>query len=175
MHVVKFLLDLCLRVDVEIIIAALPEAAEFTAPLWKAKHKLPVAFAFSGAQGSGDSLLETPDDLCGSYAAGLAQNQMHVFGHEHIANKSEAVARSSLFEGADGEVAGANGIQKRTALVAAKSDEMKIIKTGDASQNFSASGRRGAHPFQNRKGRPPRRRSLLHIDYRLQVSTTVTC
>jgi len=94
MHVVKFLLDLCLRVDVEIIIAALPEAAEFTAPLWKAKRKLPVAFAFSGAQGSGDSLLETLDDLCGSCAAGLAQKQMHVFGHEHIAKKSEAVARS---------------------------------------------------------------------------------
>ena len=98
---------------------------------------------FSGAQGSGDSLLETLDDLCGSCAAGLAQKQVHVFGHEHIANKSEAVARSRLFEGADGEVAGANGIQKRTALVAAKSDEMKIIKTGDASQIFRHRGEEG--------------------------------
>ena len=132
MHVVELLCHLGAGVDVEIIVAALPEAAEFTASLRKAKGKLSGALSFSGAQCTGNSLLETLDDLCGACAAGLAQQQVHVLGHENVPHQSKAVAQPGLLEGANGEAAGANGAQKRPSLVATKGDEMKIAKTGDA-------------------------------------------
>jgi len=79
-HVVEFLLHLRAGVDVEVVVTALPEAAEFAALLWKAEQKLPRALAFSGSQGAGDPLLETPDDLGWTCAAGLAQEQVHMPG-----------------------------------------------------------------------------------------------
>jgi hypothetical protein len=131
-HVVEFLLHLRAGVYVEIVIAALPEAAELDTSRWKAERKLSGALALSGAEGARDSLLETLDDLCGAGAAGLAQKQVDVFGHKNVADKSKVVTRSRLFEGADGQIPGANGIQKCPALVTAKGDEMQIAKTGDA-------------------------------------------
>ncbi len=136
MHVVELLLPLRPRVHVEIIIAALPEAAEFPTSLWKTQHELPRALAFSGAQGAGDSLLETLDDLGRTSVAGLAQKQVHMLGHENVAHEGEAVAQPRLLEGANGQIAGPDGVQKRPALVATKGDEMKIAKTGDASEIF---------------------------------------
>ena len=132
MHVVELLGHLRAGVDVEIVIAALPEAAKFAASLGKVKSQLAGALGLSGAQGARNSLLENLDNFCGTSAAGLAQEQVHMLGHEDVANKSKAVARSRLFEGADGQIPGANGAQKRPSLVATKSDEMKIAKTGDA-------------------------------------------
>jgi hypothetical protein len=87
---------------------------------------------------------------------------VHMLGHENVANESKAVARSSLLKRVNGQIASPNCVQKRPALIAAKGDEMKIAKTGDFL-DFWAWGRRGAHPFQNRNGRPPRRGSLLRI------------
>jgi len=132
MHVVELLGHLRAGVDVEIVITALPEAAEFAASLGKAKSQLTGALALSGAQGAGNSLLENLDNLCGTNAAGLAQQQVHVFGHEDVANKSKAVARSRLFEGADGQIPGANGAEEGASLETAEGDEMQIAKTGDA-------------------------------------------
>ena len=100
-HVAKFLFHFRPRVHVEIIITALPEAAELRASFWEAEYKLPWAFAFSGAQGTGDPLLETLDNLGGRCAAGLAYQQVHVFGHEHVAHESKTVTRPRLFERAD--------------------------------------------------------------------------
>ena len=132
MHVVELLLHFRPRVHVEIIIAVLPEAAEFRASPWKAERKLPRALAFSGAQGAGDSLLETLDDLGGTRAARLAQKQVHMLGHEDVAHESKAVAQSGLLEGANGQIAGPAGAQKRPSLVAAESNKMQIAKTSDA-------------------------------------------
>ena len=70
-HVVELLFHFRPRVHVEIIIAALPEAAEFLASLWKTKCQLSRAVAFFGSQGAGDALLETLDDLGRSCTAGL--------------------------------------------------------------------------------------------------------
>jgi len=132
-HVAEFLLHLGPGVHIEIIIAALPEPTEFGASLWKAERKLTRALAFSGPEGAGDSLLETLDDLGGAGAAGLAQKQVHMLGHENVANESKAVAQAGLLEGANGQIAGSNGVQKRPALVATKGNEMQIAKTSDAS------------------------------------------
>ncbi len=131
-HVVEFLLHLRAGVDVEVVVAALPEAAEFAALPWKAEQKLPRAIAFSGSQGAGDPLLETLDDLGWTCAAGLAQKQVHMLGHQNVANEGKAVARSSLLKRVNGQIASPNCVQKRSALIAAKGDEMKIAKTSDA-------------------------------------------
>jgi hypothetical protein len=174
-HVVELLRHLGAGVDIEVVITALPEPAELAASHWKAKSKLTRALAFSGAEGAGDALLETLNDRGRAAAAGLAEKQVDMFGHKHVANKSKAVTRSRLFEGADGKIAGANGVQERPSLVAAEGDEMQIAKPGDAFKIFRHGGRRGAHPFQNRKGRPPRKGSLLFIAYNPQVPANVTC
>ena len=150
-HIVELLRHLRAGVDIEIVISALPEPPEFTAPLGEAKGQLPRALPFSGAQGTGDSLLETLDDLGGSGAAGLAQEQVHMFGHKDVANESKAVAQPRLFEGADGQVAGPGGVQKRPALITAEGDEMQIAKTGDASQIVRHGEKRGP-PFPKPKG-----------------------
>ncbi len=122
-HVVEFLLHLRAGVDVEVVVAALPEAAEFAALLWKAEQKLPRALAFSGSQGAGDTLLEALDDLGWTCAAGLAQKQVHMLGHENVANEGKAVARSSLLKRVNGQIASPNCVQKRPALIAAKEEE----------------------------------------------------
>jgi hypothetical protein len=72
------------------------------------------------------------DDPGGSGGAGLAQEQVHMFGHEDVANESKTVAHSCLLKGANSQIAGVNGFQKRPSLIAAKGDEMQIAKTGDA-------------------------------------------
>jgi len=132
MHVVELFVHLCPGIDVEIVIAALPEPAELGASPWKAKGKLTWALAVSGTEGAGDSLLETLDNRGGACGAGLAKEQVDVFGHEDVANESKAVTRPRLLEGADGEIAGSNGVQKRPSLVTAEGDEMQIAKPGDA-------------------------------------------
>ena len=132
MHIVEFLRHLRARVDIEIIIAALPEAAVFAGTLWKTKGQLARALAFFGAQCAGDALLETLDDLGGSGGAGLAQEQVHMLGHEDVANESKAVTHSCLLKGANSQIARANGVQERPSLIAAKGDEMQIAETGDA-------------------------------------------
>ena len=132
MHIVELLRHLRAGVDIEIIIAALPEAAVFAGPLRKTKGQLARALAFSGAQCAGDALLETLDDLGGTGGAGLAQEQVHMFGHEDVANESKAVTHSCLLKGANSQIASVNGFQKRPSLITAKGDEMQITKTGDA-------------------------------------------
>src|SRR5258705_1655292 len=115
-HVVEFLLHLRAGVDVEVVVAALPEAAEFAALPWKAEQKLPRAIAFSGSQGAGDPLLETLDDLGWTCAAGLAQKQLHMLGHENVANEGKPEARSSLLKRVNGQIESPTFGQKRRAL-----------------------------------------------------------
>jgi hypothetical protein len=124
-------------------ITALPEAAELAAWQWKAKSNLTGALALSGAEGGGDSLLETLNDRGRAAAAGLAEKQVDMFGHEHVANKSKAVTHARLFEGADGKIAGAKGVQERPSPVAAEGDEMQIAKPGDALKIFRHGGEEG--------------------------------
>ena len=142
-HVVELLRHLRAGVHVEIIITALPEPANFAASPGKAKHQLTRAFSLSSAQGARNSLLETLDDLCGTGSVGLAQQQVHMLRHEDVANESKAIARSRLFERANGQIAGANGVQQGPALITAKGDEMEIAKSGDALQIFRHGGEEG--------------------------------
>ena len=66
-----------------------------------------------------------------------------MLGHENIAYESKAVAQSRLLKGANGQIARPDSVQKSPALVAAKGDEMKIAKTGDASEVFRHRGEEG--------------------------------
>jgi len=66
-----------------------------------------------------------------------------MLGHEDVANQREAVLLPGLFKAANRGVAGPDRAQKRPALVATKRDEMKIAKTGDASQILRHGGEEG--------------------------------
>ncbi|SRR6266446_6305068 len=78
------------------------------------------------AQGARDFLLERLQDFRGVPLLRLAEEQMDVFGHNHIANQQEAVSRADLVKNLHEAVAGARRAEERAAAIATESNEVEV-------------------------------------------------
>src|SRR5271157_3211799 len=107
-NVAKLLDALALRPHVEIVIASLPEVCQVT------------------NQTAGNRLLD------GLHGAGqrsvlrLADQQMHVLGHDHVTDEIEVVSPSALFQRDFKQMHRTWTCQQRLTLVATEGDEVKL-------------------------------------------------
>lgn len=108
-HVVKFLEHLCVGVDVEIVIAPLPETPQQVFVLRKMQAELAFRSTFPCTHAARKSLLEDLDDFRGSDRSAFADEQMEMFWHDDIADQSEAVASADFLEDLHGKIPGAGG------------------------------------------------------------------
>lgn len=145
----EFLEDLCAGVDIEIVVAALPEAAQPPVS-GETQRQLAFAVAFLPAYPAGEPLLEDLDDSCWRREAGFAEQQMHVLGHEHETDQCKVIARTHFLKNFDGQIPGASGAQQRPASIAAEGDEMQVPAASDAFQMMRH--KRSGPPFEDRKG-----------------------
>src|SRR5271157_1448208 len=125
-NVAQLLDALALRPHVEIVIASLPEVCPVT------------------NQTAGNRLLD------GLHGAGqrsvlrLADQQMHVLGHDHVTDEIEVVSPSALFQRDFKQMHRTWTCQQRLTLVATEGDEVKLacflIALQSASSPWCKSG-----------------------------------
>jgi len=123
-HIVKLLVQFGSRVNIEVIVAALPESPQSTFPLSKREHQLRPGFAPSAAKRAGHTLFQNLHNFRRWDVSGFAQQKMDVFGHQHVAKQQEAVAAAYLVENAHRQIPGARTAQQGAAMIAAESDKM---------------------------------------------------
>jgi len=155
----EFLDYLGAGIDIEIVVAALPETAKGSFLGRKSQGELSLRCALFAAQAAREALFEDLNDCRRSNRSRFADEQVDVFGHDDVADQSETVAGAHFFEDLHGKVSGADGVEERPSLVTAESDEMQIAATGDALEVLGHRRKEGPTlcTERNAKGRPPRR------------------
>jgi len=124
-HVVELLLDLFPAPDVEIVEAALPQSGRKLCEK-KRKGKLgPRCFSLS-AERLRSILLQYLHNAGRSAGLGLADEQVHVLGHDHVADEKKFVARAQSVENFDEVLARADGSEERATPITTERDEVKI-------------------------------------------------
>jgi len=73
-----------------------------------------------------ESLFDGLHDQRWIAAPGFADEQMDVFGHDHISGDGEVVAAPHLFQNAEKQIPMARAVQQRQTLVAAGGDEVGV-------------------------------------------------
>jgi hypothetical protein len=106
-HVTQFPNALAFGVDVEIVIAALPER-------------------FAAAEVTGDGLLECLHRCCERFPLGLGHEEMNMLRHDDVPEDIESVMFACLFEGALTAIAGLGSAEVGLATVATESEEVKV-------------------------------------------------
>jgi hypothetical protein len=130
MHVVQFLLHLAAAIHVEIIEPSLPKS--HWPVLLPRKWKLELRRQFSSLSlphRSRRSLLQNLHNLRWCPVHGFADQQMHMLGHQHIPHQRELVPRPHFPQDFNERHLGAQRIQKRSSLVATKSNEVQLLST----------------------------------------------
>ena len=135
-HVLKFLHHLRAVVHVEVVVSSLPESTKLSRGFCEGECPLPRLLALSFPQIAGNSLLEHLHDFRGIAGSRFADQQVHMFGHEHIADQRKTIPGANLLQNSDGKIPCPNGAKKRPSLIATKSDEMEVAATSEASQMF---------------------------------------
>lgn len=107
MHVAQFLNALALGVDVEIVIAALPER-------------------FAVAQMTGDGLFECLHRFCERFRLRFGHEEMDVLRHDDITEYVEFVMFACLFEGAFAAIAGSRSTEAGLATVTTEGEEVQV-------------------------------------------------
>ena len=81
MHVIELLPEFATGVDIEVVIAPLPEAARVRRLLRKRQRQLRLGSSFLAAKFSGNALFEDLDRLGGSRSGRFTDEQVEVVGH----------------------------------------------------------------------------------------------
>ena len=136
MHIVKFFEQFRAGIDVEIVVAALPETAQEILPLRKMELQLVFRVAFPSSHSTRQPLLEDLNDFGGRSRSRLGDEQMQVLGHDDVADDTETIAGADFLENLRGQISGASGSEKRSSLIAAERDEVKIAAPDDALKIF---------------------------------------
>ena len=135
-HVVEFLHHFCAGMHVEIIVSSLPESTKLCRSFCEAEGPLARVPMPPFTQAARNSLFEHLYDFRGAAGSRFADQQMHMFGHQHIADQCKTIPGTDLLEDVDGEIPRTNGAEKTPSLIAAKGDEMKIAMASATSQIF---------------------------------------
>ena len=136
MHIVEFFEQLGAGVDVEVVVAALPETAKEISVVGKTEPQLVFRTTLPCSHAAGKPLLEDLNDFGGRSRTGLGDEQMQVFGHDDVADDAKMIAGADFLENLHGEISGASGSEKGSSLVAAEGDEVKVAASGDALEIF---------------------------------------
>ena len=116
MNVAQLLDKLLIMADVEAVVAFLPK------------------MLCVSDEPARDPLLQRLDGMCDRFALRLADQQMNVFGHDHIAEYAQPeTAPDALQRRLKGVRLGA--AQRRTAVIAAKRNEMALSRLVEAPQS----------------------------------------
>ena len=97
-------------------------------------------------------MLEDLDDPRRAGRRRFADQEVHVLRHDYVADQREGISGTNLTENTDDEVASADRMEKRSALVATEGDEVEVVAAGDASEILQHVEKRRSPPFENRKG-----------------------
>lgn len=158
-HVIQFLEQFFFTVDIEVVIAALPESLSPGQVIPKGQRELAWRAAPFAAKYPGNALLQHLDDFGRSGLGRFIDQQMDVLGHEHIAEEPEAGTCADLTKDFHEEISGALTLEEGTALEATEGDEVQIA-VADAALESARHKRKSSPPFaKNAKGRAP---SLYH-------------
>jgi len=71
-------------------------------------------------------LLEDLQNDRGVGALGFSDEQVDVFGHDHISHDNKLISAANLFEDFEEKISSGLRVQKATSLVTAEGNEMKI-------------------------------------------------
>ncbi|HUN61463.1 MAG TPA: hypothetical protein VMU53_05725 [Candidatus Sulfotelmatobacter sp.] len=97
------------------------------------------------AQEAGNLLLQHLQDFAGISFGGFADEQVHVFGHNYIAEQGEGVTLAELMRNPHETVAGASGSQIGPPPVATERDKVEIVASVKPAQRMADnSHQRGA-------------------------------
>ena len=156
MHVVQFFILLLEAPHIEVVEPALPESRSVSqrriTPQTQLCHGQ--ALSASAAQRPRDSLFQHLHDRRGSAYVRLADQQMNVIQHHHIAQQGEVVAIPHLAQNLQEHIARPLGGQKRHPAITAAADEMQVPQAVAAFQPMfhlapphpSQTARRVRHP-----------------------------
>jgi len=167
MHVVKFFDSLFQAPNIEIVEAALPKARQRIVALCKCESKLSGRFVLLAAQAARNALLQNLNHGRRRTFGRLADEQMDVLGHDHVAHQRESIAVARFAENPDERVPGANRAQKRQAPIAGEGDEMQMAAPVMTNE-FMGHGTKEKskpRPFKTeRVGHPEKLNRFLRID-----------
>src|SRR5271157_2786630 len=136
-HVVQPLRHLRPRVDIQVKIPPLPESPQSIVIPRKRQGHLPFRRSPFAAHTPRNSLLENLNDLGRRARTAFADEQVHMFGHNHISDQRKPITPAHLAKNLHKNVSRAHAAQQSSSLIAAKCDEMQMAKPADAFQTFS--------------------------------------
>jgi hypothetical protein len=148
-HVVKFLDELALTPDIEIVEARLPELGQKIVGLskWESELLGGYFFAWLAAKLSRYALLQDLHDGGRSAGGRLTDEQVNVIGHDNVTRESEAVAVAHLAQNLHKQISGVGRGKQRQPSVATASDEVQVAQSVAAVQSLR-------HGNGNEKPRP---------------------
>jgi len=138
-HVVELLNPLLAAPDVEVVEATLPELRQTAVgPVERQRALLrrrPPARRTP--QPPRHPLFQNPQDDGGSPTQRLGDEQVDVFGHDHVADKLEPVLRFDLTENLNKRVASAHRPEERKTPVATERDEVEVALSVSALEGVA--------------------------------------
>ncbi len=127
MHVLQFFAELLPRVNVEIVEPSLPKRPYLHRAPRKCQGQLPRGTLLPfPAKRSGNLLLQHLQYFRGRAFLRLAEKQVNVFRHHHIANQLERVPRTYFVEYSDETIPCACRSKKRETTKTTEGDEVQI-------------------------------------------------
>ena len=166
-HVVKFFHSLLQTPHIEIIEAPLPEARQRRIAACKIQTQLSGERAPLAAQAARDALLQYLNHSGRRSLGRLADEQMNVLRHNHVAHQREAVVIARLAENLRENISGAHRAEQRQTSIASERDEMKMPASVVANE-FVCHGRKEKskpRPFKpERVGHPEKLNQSLRVD-----------
>ncbi len=166
-HVLELFVLLLFGEHIEIVEAALPEAAQRACVGIPQCQLRRVASAGLAAQPPRDALLEDLHYCRGRAGRGLADQQVHVLRHNHVADDAELVLAANFPENPYEHVACPRRAQQRQSTITTAGDEMKMalaVITLQSLRHRNPACNATAHPCKKRKDGAPRGApSLLNL------------
>ena len=144
-HVVKFFNLLLETPDIEVVEAALPEAAQRIVAAGERETRLPCEAALPAAQAARDALLQDLNHSGRSSLCRFADEKMNVFGRNDVAHERKTVAISGFSENLNKRISRANRAQQRQPPIASESNEVKM-PVPVMSNEFASHGERKVNP-----------------------------
>ena len=152
MHVLELFNFLLQAPNIEVVEAALPKSRQRIFVAVEAELQLASRRAALATQFSRDALFQDLHHSGGASVPRLADQHMHVLGHNHVTHQRELVAVAHLTQYVHKDVSGANRAQQRYAAITTKCNEVQMAVPVVANQSFGHKTENPNRPFENREG-----------------------
>src|SRR5689334_11791035 len=137
MHVFKFLANFLLAPHVEVIESGLPESRQTAVASCKRQAQLLRRRAApASAEIARDALLQNFQNQRWRSFRSLADEQVHVIGHDHVSNQQEFVPLTNLAESLHEEISRSCCAEQRQPPITTEREEVQISPSMEAFQTF---------------------------------------